>query len=78
MNRLAELREKRNMTQEQLANALGMSTSAIAMYETNKRIPTLKRAKKIAEFFGVPIEYIFFKINTHEMRANNPPAAAEG
>ena len=66
---LAELRKEKKLTQEQLAKALNMSVSAIAMYETGARIPRLQRARIIAEFFKVPIQEInFFDLNTHETR----------
>ncbi|MFX4303441.1 helix-turn-helix domain-containing protein [Alicyclobacillus tolerans] len=38
-NRIAQLRKERGMTQAQLAKLAGVSTSAIAMYETNRRQP---------------------------------------
>lgn len=69
MNNLARLREKKNLTQEELANALGVSSSTIAMYEIGERMPRLKFAKKIADFFEVPIEHIFFNINAHDSGA---------
>jgi transcriptional regulator with XRE-family HTH domain len=70
MTTLAELRKKKDLTQEQLANALNISISAVAMYETGARIPRLRRAKQIAEFFQVPIHEInFFDLDTHVTRA---------
>lgn len=69
MQRLAELRKMKGLTQRALANALNMSESSIAMYEIAQRIPTLSRALKIAEFFDVNIENIFFANNNHDMRA---------
>ena len=60
MKTLAELRKERNMTQKQLAEALRISVSAVAMYEIGERTPSLKVAKRIAEFFNIPIEQIDF------------------
>lgn len=60
MKTLAELRKERNMTQKQLAKALKISESAVAMYEIGERTPSLKVAKRIAEFFNIPIEQIDF------------------
>ena len=48
------------MTQKELAEALNISESAIAMYEIGERTPTLKKAKMIADFFNVPLESINF------------------
>lgn len=70
MTTLAELRKKKSLTQEQLAKALDISVSAVAMYETGARVPRLQRAKEIAEFFQIPIQEInFFVSNAHVMRA---------
>lgn len=60
MKTLSELRNEKNMTQKELAKALKLSVSAIAMYEIGERTPSLKKAKEIADFFGVPIESIDF------------------
>lgn len=73
---LAELRKKKNLTQEQLAKALNISISAIAMYETGARVPRLQRAKQIAEFFQVPIQEInFFAPCAHDTRARKKTTA---
>ena len=68
---LSELRKSRRLTQEQLSKLLGISKSSIAMYETGQRVPSLSRAKKIAEFFNVPVEKIFFGDINHISRAKN-------
>lgn len=57
--RLKHLRTSRELTQEQLARILGISRSAIGMYEKGDRIPPVKQSKKIAEFFNVSIAYLF-------------------
>ena len=66
---LASLRNGKNLTQRELAEKLDVSLSAIAMYETGARIPSLKQAKKIASFFGKPVEAIIFGHSAHEMQA---------
>lgn len=58
--KLAELRHERNLTQRQLAEIIGVKPSTIAMYETGERTPSLESAKKLAEFFKVPVEEIQF------------------
>ncbi len=55
---LAELRG--DMSQRELAKQLHLTASAIAMYETGDRTPSLEKAKKIAAFFGVRVESIKF------------------
>ena len=45
---LASLRKKEELTQRELALKLKISSSAIAMYETGARAPSLQKAKEIA------------------------------
>lgn len=74
---LAEYRSARHLTQKQLAEKLGFPVSTIAMYETGARTPTLRRAQKIAEFFGVRIEDIFFGEDAHEPGAQTNACAGQ-
>lgn len=55
---LKELRLERKMTQEQLANALDLSKSAIVQYEHNKREPNFESLIKIEKFFNVSTQYL--------------------
>lgn len=59
-DRLSELRKEKGMSQDELANALETSRSAIAAYETGQRIPRDEVKVRIAEFFGVSVQAIFF------------------
>ncbi|MDH6673188.1 DNA-binding XRE family transcriptional regulator [Paenibacillus sp. LBL] len=56
--RLAELRNKRGMTQAQLATKLKKSTSTIAMWETGNRDPDSDMIVKIAIVFDVSTDYL--------------------
>lgn len=55
---LKELRNKKNLYQQDLADILSVSKSTIAMWETNKREPDLLMLKKIANYFEVSIDYL--------------------
>lgn len=66
MKTLSELRLKVGLTQKELHKKTGIPMSSIAMYEIGERIPSLKRAKKLAEFFEVPVEEIFFGKRVHD------------
>lgn len=57
---LADLRRENRISQRELAKKLNMSSGAIAMYESGKRIPPLVKAIKIAELFNIPVENIDF------------------
>jgi transcriptional regulator with XRE-family HTH domain len=51
--RLAELRKSRQLTQQELAQRLGLSLSTVAYYEATAKNPKLETVYKLAEFFGV-------------------------
>lgn len=55
---LKELRKKRGMTQEQLANRLGIARSLISKYENGKISPTITTAFRMAEILGCGIDEI--------------------
>jgi len=56
--RIAQLREKNALTQEELANKLGISRAALSHYETSRREPDYDTINKIAAFFNVSIDYL--------------------
>ena len=47
------------ITQEQLAEAIGVSRQTVISLEKDKPIPSIIQAYSIAEFFGVKIEDVF-------------------
>ena len=57
--RLEELRKARDMRQEDLAQALGVSRQTVISLEKGKYNPSLALAFKLARVFGMPIEEIF-------------------
>lgn len=56
--RLVNLRG--NKTQEMVAKDIGISTSALSMYETGERIPRDTIKVMIAKYYGVSVQSIFF------------------
>ena len=52
---LKYLRERKHLSQRQLALELGMSASAIGMYESGKRHPNYEDEEAIADFFNVDL-----------------------
>ena len=46
-------------SREDVAKALGISLSALSMYETGARIPRDETKKKIAAYYGCSVEEIF-------------------
>jgi len=58
-NRVRELRNQRYMTQEELAEIIGVSRQTINAIEKEKFDPSLPTAFKMASLFQLPIEEIF-------------------
>lgn len=50
-----------------VANACGISVSALTMYETGQRVPRDEIKVKLARFYGKAVDTIFFKQDSHEM-----------
>ena len=58
---LKRLRKKQGLTQQELAKYLKISPSAIAMYESGKRMPDYDLIIEIADFFNVDLNHIYEK-----------------
>jgi putative transcriptional regulator len=58
-NHIRELRAKREMTQQELADRLGVTRQTVIAIEQDKYSPSLETAFKVGIVFGVPIEECF-------------------
>ena len=59
--RLKELRNSKNLSQQKLADIIGISKSSINMYERGEREPGLEMLESIADFFNVDLDYLLGK-----------------
>lgn len=65
--RIRDLREDRDMSQIQVAKILGMSQTGYSKYETGENdIPT-GILIKLADFYGVSVDYILNRTDNCEM-----------
>lgn len=55
--KIKTLRKGKRMSQIELAEALGVSRATISNYEVGRRSPHLSELKRIAEYFGVGLDY---------------------
>jgi len=61
-NRIRKLRfEHGEMTQEALAQAVGITRQTVIALEAERYAPSLDLAMKLAELFGVGVEEVFFR-----------------
>jgi putative transcriptional regulator len=66
-NSIKVFRAKANITQEQLATALGVYRQTIIAIEKGKYVPSLTLAFRIARHFKVNVEDIF-ECEEHDLR----------
>lgn len=59
-NRVGDLRQRAQATQEELANAVGVSRQTIIAVEKGSYIPSLLLAFKVATFFKKSVEEVFW------------------
>ena len=57
-NRIKELRKSHGLSQNELAEKIGISNQAISHYETEKRHPKIETWQKFADFFDVSVPYL--------------------
>ena len=57
--KLQQLRRQNNMTQEQLALAVGVSRTTVTMWEAGESMPTSNKLPKLAQVLGCTIDELF-------------------
>ena len=58
-NRIEEIRNSRNIRQEDLAREMGVSRQTISSLENGRYNPSIMLAYKIAKYFSMSIEDVF-------------------
>lgn len=58
-NTIKDLRKQHNITQEDMAKAVGVTRQTIISLENGKYNASLQLAHKIARYFGTTIEQVF-------------------
>ena len=56
--KIQNLRKQRGMSQEQLAEALGVSRQAVSKWEAEQSVPDIDKIILICDYFGVTTDYI--------------------
>lgn len=63
--RLRELRKEKGVSQQQMADLIHISKSALGYYETGDSLPNAKAVAVMAEFFGVSADYLLGLSDVH-------------
>ena len=72
---LLELRKLNNMSQEELADKIGVSRQTLSKYETGESVPDIEKCKVIADVFGRSIDDLvsYEKESDENMGLGVPP-----
>ena len=71
--RMFATRKARGMTQQQLADKLGISKRMVAHYESNTEGPSIERVTEIAEALNVTASYLLGESTLKAIRDDMPP-----
>lgn len=63
MNNMKKIRELLQLTQVKVANDLKLSRQVYNFYENGKRNPDMQTLIKIADYYGVSIDYLLGRTN---------------
>ena len=58
-NKIKQLRKQRGITQEQLANSIGISFQAVSKWENGIALPDITLAPILARYFGISMDELF-------------------
>ena len=56
--RIRNLRIDKKMTQQELANIVGLTSTGVSYWESGKAIPNFETMTKLSNYFGVSIDYL--------------------
>lgn len=68
MKTLKELRKEQRYTVKAVSEGTGIPFPTLTAYDNQYRSPSLRNAKKIADFFGVTVEEIDFKAKARKAK----------
>lgn len=66
-----KLLDERGATAYQVSKATGISTGSLTDWKKGRSSPKIENLQKIADYFGVTIDYFYGKV---EQKKENPPA----
>lgn len=67
--RLKTFRKERCITQQQLADGVGISKGGLSYYENSGRTPDISILERFADYFGVTTDYLLGRTNTQTQKA---------
>ena len=56
--KIFQLRKKNSISQEKLADTIGVTRQAVSNWELDEKVPDIENVIKLAEIFGVSLDYL--------------------
>ena len=72
-NNLIELRKYHALSQEELAEKIGVSRQTISKYETGESLPDIEKCKALADVFGTTVDDLICYEKSNGMGLGVPP-----
>lgn len=72
LKRLKELRLNKGISQKEIADYLGVTVASYSLYERGNREPNVATLKKIAEYYGVSLDYLTENTDYFYVGSNPP------
>lgn len=68
-NHLSDARKKKGLSQEEVAEKLGISRQTVSKWETDETLPDIRQSKRLAVLYGVSLdELVDFDIDIREIQ----------
>lgn len=77
-DRIKELRKKHRYTQKEIGVMCGVSDISVYNWEKNRVEPNVDTLCRLADIFGVSVDYLLGRTVNVEVKNEAPPALAEG
>jgi len=75
-DRIQSLRKAKGMSQEELADKIGVSRQAVSKWESEQSLPDIDKIILLSDFFEVTTDYILKGIETEKQATGRPPLNA--
>ena len=66
-NHLRDLRKERKLTQVALQMQTGIEQALLSKFESGERVPPTETLIKLADFYGVSMDYIMYRTDKREI-----------
>ena len=64
-NNISNFRKEKHITQEALAEKLGVSRQAVAKWEANESLPDIIKVAELADFFEISVDHLLGREKTY-------------